>query len=258
MKPGDRVRVLRGEHEGRCGVIVDPAESIASVRRLITPSATRDHLEEGLAVPAGCQLVRLDRPDLRDAAYVANRTVSIEELDLWSIDVLPGMPNDVMADDGVRIDIEDDTKVPGRQIITMSGSGIDFIERVRNMPHRIPLLEYLAELEVIARAAPGGRWRNPNVDVTIRYGHVVTDELPHDDGYHGQLIAESMSGRAMALLIATQPAATIALISKLLGAVDLAEVAIAAAGPGQCEYSETALRQCRSRLAVLKTWLVLK
>jgi hypothetical protein len=199
MKPGDRVRVLRGEHEGRCGVVVDPAESIASVRRMITPSATRDHLEESLAVTAGCQLVRLDRPDLRDAAYVANRTVSIAEADLSPESHLDRMVNRHAESARVFMDLAAESVLPDR--ITPGGTC------------RIPLLDHLAELEAIARAAmdPKGRRWTPYDPIPrwrggVEIGGIVSSTGRREDAAH---------------IVAAQPDALLALIAKLCDAVRL-------------------------------------
>lgn len=59
MKPGDRVRIARGEHEGRVGTIVDPQEHIDRVRSALLQSPTRDALERRLQVPDGCHRVKL-------------------------------------------------------------------------------------------------------------------------------------------------------------------------------------------------------
>lgn len=178
MKPGDRVIVLRGEHEGRTGTITDAADNIAALRSAILPGPTRNKIEQQLEVPKGCHAVRIDAP-------AAVLTVSIEEGDL-----------------------------------------------VVTVPRRIPLLVYLDRLEATAKAAPGGRWRNPNIENRIHYGEVVSDEAPFDEGYAGQLVAESLSGRAMALLIATQPSATLALIAKLRSALMLLDMVVSSARAG--------------------------
>lgn len=74
MRPGDRVRVIRGEHEGRTGAVVDASEGIQKLHGIVRPGRMRDRLEAQLAVPEGCQLVRFDV----DSKF----PVSVEERDL--------------------------------------------------------------------------------------------------------------------------------------------------------------------------------
>lgn len=59
MKPGDRIRVLRGEHEGRTGSILPPNAQVEALRRLLKPSPARDELERRARVPVGSHGVML-------------------------------------------------------------------------------------------------------------------------------------------------------------------------------------------------------
>lgn len=172
MRTGDRVIVLRGEHEGRTGTITDAADNIAALRSAVLPGPTRNKIELQLEVPAGCRAVRIETP-------AAVRTVSIEEADLVVVE-----------------------------------------------PRQVSLLAYLDHLESTTKAAPGGRWRNPSPDRVTHYGEVVSDEAPFDEGYAGQLVAESMSGKVTAFVIAMQPSATLALIAKLREAVEIVGEAV--------------------------------
>ena len=63
MKPGTRVRISSGEHEGRLGEIVDHVSLTASILKFLKDSPTRAKLLERLNVPAGCHAVRLDHAD---------------------------------------------------------------------------------------------------------------------------------------------------------------------------------------------------
>lgn len=354
MKPGDRVRIIRGDYEGRTGTVVDAADHVASqieaVRGLLRPSPVRERIEGNLQIPPGCIAVMLDQnggpvravsveagdvvplrpvwppidesqkiddlrflyarlrsedsdraaveaiqkikgdfvdikndPDVRDAAYVANRTVSIEDRDLVPDAPVAGARDEIrhgvravvaeavaqafdaydhgynanraeMVDHAasraanqlvppigiVQVDIghirrligsppslaSENTKtwLDESQVFDDRKFAVcrDFVEvKFAASTRRLPLLAYLLELEATAKGAPGGRWRNPNPDGVRRYGEVVSDEAPFDEGYGGQLVAESMSGRAMTFLITMQPSATLALIAKLREADEL-------------------------------------
>lgn len=63
MKPGDRVRVIRGPREGRFGIVVDIKEVAArraAVEEILKPSETRTLLLARLHVPPGCVAVQVD------------------------------------------------------------------------------------------------------------------------------------------------------------------------------------------------------
>lgn len=99
---------------------------------------------------------------------------------------------------------------------------------------KIPLLEYLDKLEATAKAAPQGEWSAPRGGwPASRYGEIISDELPHEEGYGGKLITESCNKLVAPHIVATQPRATLALIAKLREAIDLVRQGAAiAAFPG--------------------------
>jgi hypothetical protein len=74
MKPGDRVRVILGEFEGRVGTILNPSAQIEAVRALLKPSPSRDEVERRFLVPPAHHGVLLDsgrmRPDPRPTRYI--------------------------------------------------------------------------------------------------------------------------------------------------------------------------------------------
>lgn len=66
MKPGDRVRVLRGPHEGRTGRITDVSARRQAVDAVLKPSELRTRLLAKLDVPADHRAVQLDHDAPRD------------------------------------------------------------------------------------------------------------------------------------------------------------------------------------------------
>lgn len=84
MKIGDRVRITRGEHAGRLGVIVDTAEQLNALDRLLKASKLRDSMRQRLTVPEGCQAVKMDitAPDLaadRTAVFSETLLIPVED-----------------------------------------------------------------------------------------------------------------------------------------------------------------------------------
>jgi hypothetical protein len=79
MKPGDRVRVLSGEHEGRLGFITDVSARRAAVDAILKPSEIRTRLLAKLDVPQGHHAVQLDHARVRDIRVVG-RADSLEVL----------------------------------------------------------------------------------------------------------------------------------------------------------------------------------
>lgn len=78
MKFGDRVRVVRGEHEGRIGTVTDVAARRAAVDAILKPSETRTRLLAKLNVPVGYHAVQLDPVPSRPP--LVGRTDSLEIL----------------------------------------------------------------------------------------------------------------------------------------------------------------------------------
>lgn len=79
MKPGDRVRVTRGEHKGKTGVITDNLDRIDAITQLCKPSPTRTALLEKCIIPPGHRGIRLDQAEVPAAASFPPAAVIKEE-----------------------------------------------------------------------------------------------------------------------------------------------------------------------------------
>lgn len=81
MKIGDRVRIARGEHEGRIGTIVDTKDKLEALDRVLRSSPTRELLKSKLQVPDGCQAVALDVP-------LDPLGLTVERVEVFSVSLL--------------------------------------------------------------------------------------------------------------------------------------------------------------------------
>jgi hypothetical protein len=84
MKVGDRVKIARGEHQGRTGTITETAGRIEALDRVLRPSPVREILKSNLVVPAGCHAVALDEPSdgltvARIEIFSVNLLIPVEE-----------------------------------------------------------------------------------------------------------------------------------------------------------------------------------
>lgn len=137
MKPGDRVRVTRGEHEGRFGVVTDVDARRAAVEKILKPSETRSRLLAKLNIPPGCYAVQLDP-----------NTSKHGDLEVFSA--------------GCLVEVEQPRLLAYYMGESVTASQLEDLENAGLLghppapsPRRLPLDEYLAELELAAITAAG-------------------------------------------------------------------------------------------------------